>query len=267
MYELSRQHYNRINTMIDRETCSNAFLSVVDGYTPGTIFVDDLVNPITGLIWSKGLAGFCVIGKSLSEYFTVNFIPFVNNYLIPFLKQQGHTEFEINCLDETLSDSFFELLSVKQPRKWMQNLYAYDNSSIGSNCEHVKKVNIVNKELLESGVNTNLVEETINQYWDSMDDFLLHGIGYCCVEDKIAVSLSYTSFISDSYYEIGIETLTDYRKKGHAYTSARSVLDAVILKGKIPFWECSTDNIASAKTAEKLGFRKKIVYTCFGFSV
>lgn len=268
MYELNKLNYNKIESMIDRKISSNAFLSVIDGYSPGTVFVDDLENPITALIWSKGVAGFGVAGNCFSEYFTMNFLPFVNDYLIPFLREQGHTRFEVNCVNEALNHSFSELISAKNPDKWNQNLYAYDNFNQGyHNCKCDKKAYIVNSELLESQVNTNLIKETITQYWDSLDEFFLHGIGYCCLEDNTAVSLSYTSFISDSFHEIGIETLECYRKKGYAYIASRSVLDAVISRGKVPFWECSADNIASAKTAEKLGFRKKLVYTCFGFDI
>lgn len=268
MYELSKLNYNKIKSMIDRNISSNAFLSVIDGYSPGAVFVDDLENPITALIWSKGVAGFGVAGNRLSEYFTNNFLPFVDDYLIHFLREQGHTRFEVNCINEALNHSFTQLISVKNPDKWNQNLYAYDNSNQGyRKCKCDKKAYIVNRELLESRVNTDLIKETITQYWDSLDEFFLHGIGYCCLENNTAVSLSYTSFISDSFYEIGIETLECYRKKGYAYIASLSVLDAVISRGKVPFWECSADNIASAKTAEKHGFRKKLVYTCFGFDV
>lgn len=268
MYELSKLNYNKIKSMIDRNISSNAFLSVIDGYSPGAVFVDDLENPITALIWSKGVSGFGVVGNRLSEHFTMNFMPFVNEYLVAFLKEQGHTRFEVNCINELLNDSFYELISAKKPDRWEQNLYAYDNNNQGyHNCEHEKKVYIVNEELLESQVNTELIKETITQYWDSLDKFFLHGIGYCCLEDNMAVSLSYTSFISDSFHEIGVETLECYRKRGYAYSASCSVLDAVIAKGKVPFWECSADNIASAKTAEKHGFRKKLVYSCFGFDL
>lgn len=268
MYELNKLNYNKIKFMIDRKVSSNAFLSVIDGYSPGAVFVDDLENPITALIWSKGVAGFGVAGNRLSEYFTMKFIPFVDDYLISFLKEQGHTRFEGNCLNETLNQDFYELISGKKPEKWNQNLYAYDSSKQEyHNCEQEEKAYIVNRELLESGVNTDFIKETITQYWDSLDEFFLHGIGYCYLEDNTAVSLGYTSFISDSFYEIGVETLESCRKKGYAYRASRSVLNEVILRGKEPFWECSADNIASAKTAEKNGFRKKFVYTCFGFDV
>lgn len=254
--------------MIDRKVSSNAFLSVIDGYSPGAVFVDDLENPITALIWSKGVSGFGVAGKRLSEYFTMNFQTFLSDYLVPFLKEQGHTRFEVNCINEALNHPFFELISEENPDKWDQNLYAYDNlNQEHRNGQHEKEACIVNRELLESPVNTDLIKETITQYWDSLDEFYLHGIGYCCLEDNTAVSLGYTSFISDSFYEIGIETLECYRKKGYAYIASRTVLDEVLSRGKEPFWECSADNIASAKTAEKHGFRKKLVYTCFGFNI
>jgi len=70
MYELEKAEYGKINSMLDRDTICNAFLAVINGYNPGTIFVDNKTTPLTALVWSKGLAGFGVVGSILSESFT-----------------------------------------------------------------------------------------------------------------------------------------------------------------------------------------------------
>lgn len=268
MYELAKEDYDKIKHLVDREISSNAFLAVIDGYSPGKIFVDDKNNPLTSLVWSKGIAGFGVIGHILSDSFTKNFVPFVDEFIIPFLLKQSHTQFEVNCICETLNNSFAELISTKHPHQFEQNLYKFDSCNMENSSNEVrKKVYAVNKELLSSSVNVDLIKDTVNQYWYSIDEFLSSGIGYCCIENNIAVSLSYSSFISNSYYEIGIETLSDYRRNGFAYSAACAVLDEILLRGKTPFWECSAKNVASANTAEKLGFRKKLVYLCYCFNI
>jgi len=268
MYALEKAEYGKINSMVDRDTICNAFLSVIDGYNPGTILVDNKATPLIALVWSQGIAGFGVIGQILSASFVKSFMPFVDGVLTPFLQKQGHTCFEVNCINETLNSSFAELISVKSPYQWEQKLYTLDiHDKTNGIHEKRESVHVVNHELLSTSVNTKLIKDTINQYWRSIDEFLLSGIGYCCIKDNIAVSFSYSGFISESYYEIGIETLSDYRRKGYAYAAAYAVLEEIPLRGKIPFWECSADNVASVNTAEKLGFREKLVYTCFGFDI
>ena len=151
MYELDKIDFTKIKTMVDREISSNAFLAVIDGYSPGAIFVDNKNNPLTALVWSKGVAGFGVIGNSLSESFTKNFMPFVDEFIIPFLRKQGHTHFEVNCINETLNNSFAELISIKHPHNWEQNLYKfYSDNMANSSLEKRKCVHMVNRELLSS---------------------------------------------------------------------------------------------------------------------
>lgn len=61
-------------------------------------------------------------------------------------------------------------------------------------------------------------------------------------------------FLSDRVQEIGIQTAAAHRGKGYAVRACRSCIRAMLRKGICPLWSTGPENIASQKTAERLGF-------------
>lgn len=90
--------------------------------------------------------------------------------------------------------------------------------------------------------------------WDSNEAFLEKGLGYAAMDKDRVVAVAFSSAVSSSEIDIGVETDPDYRGRGLAAGIAAKMCEAVIALGKEPIWACSTMNTASAKTAEKIGF-------------
>lgn len=267
MYELEKSHFQQIEHLIDRPKCNNEFLCVIDGYNNGSIFVDDAIAPKTALVWSNGVQGFGVLGDVISENFTKTFPTFLDEHLIPYLKNRKIDTFEVNCINDSINESFLNLLAEKRPYSWEQYIYIYEKDSMKSYDDyHREKIFEVNHKLLSSGIDITLIKDTINQYWGSIDKYLSESkaIGYCIVQDNKVVSLCYTSFLSDEYNEIGIETLSEYRQKGYAEAAAYHTVKKLLSINETPYWDCTTTNIGSYKVAEKIGFTRKTAYKCFG---
>ncbi|MDE7293612.1 MAG: GNAT family N-acetyltransferase [Oscillospiraceae bacterium] len=58
------------------------------------------------------------------------------------------------------------------------------------------------------------------------------------------------------FAEIGINTLPEFRRQGLAYEVCAALISSLLSKGTIPLWSAASDNIASRKLAEKLGFKE-----------
>ena len=54
--------------------------------------------------------------------------------------------------------------------------------------------------------------------------------------------------------EIGIHTVEGYRQRGLATAAAATLIDHCLAHDWEPCWECFSDNLASCRTAERLGF-------------
>ncbi len=60
-------------------------------------------------------------------------------------------------------------------------------------------------------------------FWKNADLFVEKGIGYSLLyKDKLA-STAYSAFILDKKLELGIETMEEFRGRGYAYHTCRSV--------------------------------------------
>jgi len=59
----------------------------------------------------------------------------------------------------------------------------------------------------------------------------------------------------DSMWQIGVDVLPEYRRKGIAASLTSILATEIIKKNKVPFYCCAWSNIKSAKNAIKSGFR------------
>ena len=90
--------------------------------------------------------------------------------------------------------------------------------------------------------------------WDSNEAFLERGLGYVAVDGEKIAAVAFSGAVSSEEIDIGVETDPDYRNRGLAASVAAKMCGAIIALGKKPVWGRSAQNIASGKTAEKVGF-------------
>lgn len=92
--------------------------------------------------------------------------------------------------------------------------------------------------------------------WESDESFLQKGVGFCAMYGDTPAAWAFSAAVSDREIDIGVETLEGFRGKGLAAAAAGKMAAYVLSIGKKPVWACHSENIASRKTAEKIGFEK-----------
>ena len=100
----------------------------------------------------------------------------------------------------------------------------------------------------------------LREYFDDMS-------GMCCgiVEDGMLVCCTdapQMPYMNNLVQEIGINTLTEYRGRHFASDCAALCVEQITKNGKCPQWSCGINNIASLKTAERVGFKTLGEYIC-----
>ncbi len=68
------------------------------------------------------------------------------------------------------------------------------------------------------------------------------------------VSFCFSTCESESLWDVSIETLPNYQRKGFAECCARFMIRYMLKKGKQPSWGALESNISSLNLAQKLGF-------------
>jgi RimJ/RimL family protein N-acetyltransferase len=74
------------------------------------------------------------------------------------------------------------------------------------------------------------------------------------VQGKLA-SIACPFFAGIQYEDLGVATESAYRGQGLSAACTYALIQEVLGRGKRVSWNTSTDNIASIRVAEKLGFR------------
>ena len=92
--------------------------------------------------------------------------------------------------------------------------------------------------------------------WDSKEEFLQKGAGFCVTHGDRPVAWAFSASVGGEEIDIGVETLPDYRRLGLAAKAAKAMIAYCLGENKRPVWACSSENEGSRRLAEKVGFVK-----------
>jgi GNAT superfamily N-acetyltransferase len=73
-------------------------------------------------------------------------------------------------------------------------------------------------------------------------------------DGPIPVSFCYVAWETESLWDVSIETLAEYRGRGHAAEVVSYLIKYMRERGKEPVWGAEDSNTASMKLAQRLGF-------------
>jgi RimJ/RimL family protein N-acetyltransferase len=69
------------------------------------------------------------------------------------------------------------------------------------------------------------------------------------------VAFCYPSSLTERWWDVSIDTLSDYRRQGHAARAVACAIEHMAQTGRAPVWGAVASNVASARLAQKLGFQ------------
>jgi RimJ/RimL family protein N-acetyltransferase len=82
--------------------------------------------------------------------------------------------------------------------------------------------------------------------------------------DEIVVE-AYASSLGRTQAEIGAVTREAHRGRGYAPVACAFLVEILEQCGYRAYWSCDSDNVASIRVAQKLGFRHKQAYKVFEY--
>jgi RimJ/RimL family protein N-acetyltransferase len=102
-----------------------------------------------------------------------------------------------------------------------------------------------------------------DEYWDSTENFLEKGFGFCLVHQEQIISEAVAIFKSNDYAEIDIMTDSNFRGQGLASVMAETFINYCLAHAIKPCWDCDISNTASIYLGTKLGFTSPQKYSIF----
>jgi RimJ/RimL family protein N-acetyltransferase len=96
------------------------------------------------------------------------------------------------------------------------------------------------------------VSVDFTKQFDSIDNYICKGIGYCILHNDQIVCGASSYSIYDDGIEIEIDTDPDHRRKGLATVAASALILDCLSRGVYPSWDAA--NLDSVALAQKLGY-------------
>jgi RimJ/RimL family protein N-acetyltransferase len=233
----------------------------------GQIFVDNRKMPQTACIYNDK-HNFYIAGRVDNREFNQNLYDYMTKHIFPSMLTTDCLDFYIDYGNQYLwKEEIRNIFEQNYVSSVDWRYYMLDKQKITINLEVLPedyKLKRIDEELLKRSELKNIddiTEWTSTDGWLSQQDFLKNGFGFCIIKGKDIVSWSIADYVIGNSCEIGIETDEDYRRKGFAAIVATACVKFALSNGIDRIgWHCFESNIASQKTAEKIGFKLRKKY-------
>jgi RimJ/RimL family protein N-acetyltransferase len=233
--------------------------AVIEGSAPGWIAVDRREAPRS--VFASAAGAHYVLGDASNPAFNAALAELIHGQILPHARQAGWAVFNLHyypnhweaVLDELLGDApvvknYQRFFRLQQPAvAWRERvppgfrLCRVDGDLLG-------EASLDDVERLRG-----FVEGT----YASLEAFLELGLGMCALHNQQIVSWCTTDCVVGQRCEVGIRTREPYRRQGLGTLVAAAMVDACLSRGLTEIgWHCWSQNLASAATAEKVGFRE-----------
>jgi RimJ/RimL family protein N-acetyltransferase len=260
MHELKPAQYELVQPLFRPLRWHLTSAAVLDGNSPGRVFVDDPVSPASAFMFSP--EGCYLAGDPNDEAFNSA----LNQIIV---RQRGLGEHVQVLFLAVLTDGWQERLAtilaphlpveVSRCHYVCRTVQHPWRSRLPESCA----VHRIDRSLLDSPrlmVPDHVVSWMANN-WATVDDFVERGFGFVTACRDEIVSWSLADCVSGDQCEIGIRTASGYRRRGLAAATAAATAEYALSHGfsKVG-WHSPTDNLGSIATAERVGFQREREY-------
>ena len=223
--------------------------SVIEGQM-GKSFTDDPANPTA---FKLQIGPFCYYAGDFESKRAVDLI----RSLDPYSLVMAYPIEWIDIARELYGDKLIQF-----PRY----SFSSENLSLGHICD------LLHKSPFRSQI-VRIDENCLNQLssesdhfidisaFESIEDFLDRGMGYCLTDKHMLIAGAYASLVSNTGIEVSIYVMPEYRRKGIATALACALIKDCLEHNACPHWDAA--NIESCKLAEKLGYVQNGIYEAF----
>ena len=253
MVTVPKEHFNIIKEKV--KEAPTFVYSVLDCIIKGSVLADS--SNYGSLVISTDSGLYYVTGQSTDELFLKNV---VRIYEVSIKQNKRFTLFS----SEFTWNQAIERCLEKKVRQIQRYGFSFDLMTFTNRKRSDFSgfdVTTINQYQIEHCLEFD--KKYYDEYWDSPDNFLQNGIGFCVKDGERVISEGVSIFKSNNYAEVDIITDSNYRGKGLANIVAEQFIDHCLSKNIQPRWDCDVDNVASINLGSKLGFINPKEYTVY----
>ncbi|WP_338258324.1 GNAT family N-acetyltransferase [Dictyobacter halimunensis] len=254
--------YARVRPLFEDATYHLVVMNVLTGVLPGKIYVDDPDNPGTSILLPSNRHRVYVGGAPepavLEDVLERNYKR----------SHEGGYGLLIYYPSDTWRQALEQLLPQQKAFAGQRQFYRLREPSTSWNWSLPENIiaGRIEEAIVEdeSLVNRDLLREEICSESPSLEYFFRRNFGFCARDGQQLVAWCLAEYHYQSRYELGIETIEAYQRKGIATYLAAAVIRKAFAEGATEIgWHCWAGNEPSIATAVKLGFEKARDYAAY----
>ncbi|KAB2441133.1 GNAT family N-acetyltransferase [Bacillus luti] len=241
IFEASIQTRDKLVTMFE-DFNNVVLLSYLQGHM-GTAWVNDLENPTVAQV-TVGIFTFYAGDSNAKE--TEELVRNIPERMLVVVNSEEWKKRLETCYERKI-DKFLRY-------KFKRNAEVFNRSKLQSFISVLPKgyeLRRVDEDIVNNPTLHKVSEDFISQF-QSVEDYINRGIGYCILHKGEVVCGASSYSIYDKGIEIEVATDHNHRKKGLATIVSAALILNCLEKEIYPNWDAA--NPTSAKLAEKLGY-------------
>ncbi len=269
IYELNKGEYEKVRPLFKELDYNLIISAVIEGTSPGRIYVDDLGNPKTAFLCSVG--GYYLAGYENNEAFNVALNRLIAEKISAGnIARENKEEFAL-CIHPETWEAKLDALLYRSPIKDIRRHYSFTKMRVADWKARIPEgfsIRRIDRNLLDTlGSRVpRQITDWMRTNWGSINLFMQKGFGFCMLHGKQAVSWCMADCANEDACEIGIHTHPDYRRRGLATLTVAAAVDYCLSCGfKSVGWHCNENNLGSIGVAEKVGFELERKYFHYYF--
>ncbi|MBU5487665.1 GNAT family N-acetyltransferase [Clostridium sp. MSJ-8] len=257
MLKLEKKDYAKVNDLFKELNYNVVINSIIKGNAQGEIYVDNIKAPKVAIVWNN-VGDVLIGGDSSDEVANRSIDDLIKNVFIPQVIKLG---VEVSRIEISYTENFegkLKVLKDKASKDVVRNVYKFNKLKVNPLSVIPRKFELV--EIHENVLRNNKLEHLeklkgwINTFWNSEEEFLKNGIGYCLVKDNVIVSFCISAYTYDEKVEFVLKTSEIFRGRGFGKSVASACVEKAVKSGKQVEWQCDNDNVPATRLADSLGF-------------
>lgn len=255
--------------LLSIDTSCIYFSCVLEDSMEGRVWGNNLERPSFAVVWNEYQKGFQLMGAALEKSEYDNLRSFFESEIFQLLQEKDINYFECGADSDELANVLLEIFKDKDMDSAQQKVFALKQPpKEGKKVNDIYEIVAIDNSFFEREFdNIQYVKEEIESTWRSRDAYLKNGYGYAAVINNHIVSRALITCLYRRHDNVGVDTITEHRKKGISTLLVYKTLLEADKRNRMCIWDCTEDNVASERTARKVGFELERTYTICWFTI
>lgn len=249
MIEINASEYHKVIRLFQNIDHSIAIVfAVLEGNSPGRVFVDDLATPSSVFLFPEGTF-FYINGDENNAAFCQSVSNLIFDEILPNAIEKEAVIFAFTTAWRNRLDL---LLRTKGVITIHRKVFHFNPEKFA---DYRRKPANLPDGLTIQPIDSALAEKY--PVYQPLIEPRSKRFGFCLLKGDEVISECSSIYVGGSEAEIDIHTKEEYQGRGYAQLVASAFITACLSKGVRPNWACWPERQASVALARKLGFEEQ----------